>query len=461
MKLRRKLAVNKCNSRIGKNLVEYMNLVSNVKARIERYKKNILFKRLFTVLSIDILVKVSGLILLPVYLRLMTQEEYGLYGYLLSIIMTFSIVLNFGLYIPLSKFYHDYQDAEKRGKLLFTISLLLVIMLASIIFPVYFFGWDYELIKILFKNPVDYKEYRGAVLIVIIVSVFSFMLTSFFFTSEKLKHLKRYNIFRIIFINVGTVFFLYLFRNIDSVRIRLQTTYIIELILFVFFYYYYIKEVWFKFNKKAAITGLKLGLPVMVSALFGIGINFSDKFFLEKYSSFKDLSYYYLAVSLASAIPLIFASLQNAWLPLFLKEKDIQKNIETTNKLMHRLVIGFLILSVIIVVGFKIILKLGIIQSKYSETIGILPLLLISQIISSLVSLHTNYLIYFERTHIASITGLILCIISVGLSLLLIPRYKVYGAVTVSLISNIIYLGLYYFIIKMLKKKYLRLNTHV
>jgi len=438
-----------------------MNLVSNVKAGIERYKKNILINRFFTVLSIDMLVKISGIVLLPVYLRLMTQEEYGLYGYLLSIIMTFSMVLNFGLYIPLIKFYHDYQETEKRGKLLFTITLLLVIMLTCVILPVYTFGWDHELIKILFKNPVNYKEYRGAVLVALIVSVLSFMLTTFFFTSEKLKHLKRYNILRIICINVITIFFLYFFRNTNNVRIRLQTTYIIELILFLVFFYYNIKEIQFKFSKKMAITGLKLALPVMVSAIFSIGINFSDKFFLEKYSSFTDLSYYYLAVSLASAIPLIFASLQNAWLPLFLKEKDIQKNIETTSKLMRRLVIGFLVLSVLIIVFFKIILELGIIQSKYSATIGILPLLLLSQIVSSLVSLHTNYLIYFERTHIVSITGFILCIISVGLSLLLIPRYKVYGAVTVSLISNIIYLGLYYFIIKRIKKRYLLLNSHM
>lgn len=438
-----------------------MNAVRRLKARIAEYKENILVQRLLTVLGIDILVKVSGILLLPIYLLLMTQEEYGLYGYLLSIIMTFSIVLNFGLYIPLSKFYHDYQNGKKRGELLFTVFLLLVVMLIGVILPVYSFGWDYELIKILFKNPVDYKDYRGAVLLAIIVSVFSFMLSTFFFTSEKLNHLKRYNIFRIICINVITIFFLYLFRNIESVRIRLQATYITELILFLAFFYFYINEVQFKFNKKMAITGLKLALPVMVSAIFGIGINFSDKFFLEKHSSFKDLSYYYLAISLASAIPLIFASLQNAWLPLFLKEKNIQKNIATTNKLMRRMVIGFLILSILIMIFFKIMLELDIIHPKYSEAIGILPLLMISQIISSLVSLHTNYLVYFERTHIASITGFVLCIISLGLSLLLIPRYKVYGAASVSLISNIIYLGLYYFIIKAAIRKYLRLETSI
>ena len=72
-----------------------------------QYRNNLLLKRLTTILGIDILVKASGFILLPIYLRLMTQEEYGLYNYLLSIITTFAVVLNFALYIPLSKFYHD------------------------------------------------------------------------------------------------------------------------------------------------------------------------------------------------------------------------------------------------------------------------------------------------------------------------------------------------------------------
>src|SRR5437762_2369799 len=117
-----------------------------------RYRNNLLVNRLFAVLSIDILVKLSGVILLPVYLRLMTQEEYGLYGYLLSIIFTFSVVLNFGLYIPLSKYYHDFENEEARGHLLFTIFCLLAVILTFVIFPIYFFNWDFLLVNILFKN---------------------------------------------------------------------------------------------------------------------------------------------------------------------------------------------------------------------------------------------------------------------------------------------------------------------
>jgi O-antigen/teichoic acid export membrane protein len=196
------------------------------------------------------------------------------------------------------------------------------------------------------------------------------------------------------------------------------------------------------------MAGLKLAIPVMMSAVFGIIINFSDKFFLEKYGSFKEMSYYYLAVSCAGVIPMIFASFQNAWLPLFLKEKDLLKNVAKTNKLIIRLFVIFAVLSCSIQVFVWVILSLGIIQSKYHETLYILPLLLISQVLSALTPLYTNYLVYFEKTHVVSFTGLFVCCISLGLSLLLIPRFGVYGAGAVSIASNACYFAIYYFIIR-------------
>jgi O-antigen/teichoic acid export membrane protein len=430
-----------------------MKWISIGKSLMGKYKESLLVNRLLAVLSIDILVKLSGVILLPIYLRLMSQDEYGLYGYLLSIIMTFSIVLNFGLYIPISKYYHDYENVQDRGRLFFTILCLLGGMLFLIIFPAYFFGWDYFFVKILFKNQINYSAYRGAVLLALIVSVLNFMLTNFFFTTEKIRQLKRYNIFRIICINVATLFFLFALTDQDKVRTRLTSTYMVELVLFLAFAIYHLKELVPRFSKAMAVSSLKLAMPVMLSAVFGIVINFSDKFFLEKYGSFKDLSYYYLAVSCASVIPMIFTSFQNAWLPLFLKEKDLKKNIIKTNSLLARLFIVFTALSICILVFVKLVLAMGIIQRKYEETIYILPILLISQIISALVPLYSNYLVYFEKTHIVSVTGLFLCGLSLGLCLWLIPKFGVYGAATVSLIANACYFTIYYFIIKIYTRK--------
>lgn len=430
-----------------------MKVIGSLRKWTAQYKNNLLINRLFAVLSIDILVKLAGIILLPVYLRLMTQEEYGLYGYLLSIIFTFSVVLNFGLYIPLSKYYHDFENEEEKGRLLFTIFCLLAIILTAVIFPIYYFKWDYLLVKILFKNQIHYANYRGSVLLALVVCIGNFMLTNFLYTSEKIKHLKQYNFLRIVFINVAAVTFLFILKNQDKVRVRLETTYIIEGILFLGFIYIFIKEVRTRFSRKIALAGLKLAIPVMLSAVFGIVINFSDKFFLEKYGSFKEMSYYYLAVSCAGVIPLIFNSFQNAWLPLFLKEKDLRKNVAKTNKLIFRIFVIFAVLSCSIQFFVWVILSLGIIQSKYHEVLYILPLLLTSQVLAALTPLYSNYLVYFEKTHVVFLTGFFICCISLGLSLLIIPRWGVYGAGAVSIASNGCYFIIYYFIIKIYIQK--------
>jgi O-antigen/teichoic acid export membrane protein len=432
-----------------------MKVARLLSAVVGKYKENILHKRFFTVLSIDILFKVSGILLLPVYLRLMTQEEYGLYNYLLSIILTFSLVLNFGLNIPLGKFYHDYKDEFQKGKLLFTLSSLLAIALFPVIFIIYFFGFDYKIVNILFKNEINYSHYRFAIMMAVIVSVLNFMLTSFFFTSEKINYVKRYNVWRIICINIITIGLLYFFKDNDKVELRLISTYLIELILLLFFSYFLFSEMILVFNSKTAISAIKLAVPIMLSAIFGIVINFGDKFFLEKYGNFTDLSNYFLAASCAGLIPMIFTSVQNVWLPVFFKEKDLSTNFFKTKKLIGRLLLLFLFLAVSIMAFVKMLLVFNIIPSTYHQVILILPILLVSQIISSLVPLYSNYLIYFEKTYIVAYTGFFICFIVYTASILLIPRFGVYGAAFVSVISNLVYFIIYYFIINNLANKHL------
>ena len=127
-------------------------------------------------------------------------------------------------------------------------------------------------------------------------------------------------------------FALFFFKDNDKVELRLISTYLIELILFIVFSYFLFAEMILAFNGKIAISAIKLAVPIMLSAIFGIVINFGDKFFLEKYGNFKDLSNYFLAASCAGLIPMIFTSVQNVWLPVFFKEKDIAVNFYKNKK---------------------------------------------------------------------------------------------------------------------------------
>lgn len=420
---------------------------------LNKYKSNVLLKRLSVVLAIDMLVKLSGFILLPLYLRLMSQEEYGLYGYLLSIIYTFALVLGFGLSVPLSKFYHDYKDRSDKGRLVFTIFVQLAILLFVVMFPVYFFGFDYEVVKFLFKNQIDYSSYRGFIMLAVVVSVCNTMLTSFFYTSEKIRQAKHYNIWRIICINVASLALLYFLREQDSVTTRLATTFIAELVLFLVFMYFPVKEMKCRFDVKLALYSLKLALPVMLSPIFGIVTNFSDKFFLEKYS-FQDLPVYYLGISCASIIPAIFTSVQNAWFPLFIKEKDVRKNVANTQKISLKLILAFLVLSFCIVLFVMLLLQLNIIQRHYAQVIYVLPILLLTQILVGLTAIYGNYMVYFEKTYVISVSSFVICCISLVLGLSLVPVWGIYGAAVAALTANFIFFVIYYSMSRKYTKKY-------
>ena len=189
--------------------------------------------------------------------------------------------------------------------------------------------------------------------------------------------------------------------------------------------------------------------------MFGIIVNFSDKFLLQKYGSLIDLSNYYLAFSFASIIPLIFASFQNIWLPVFIKEKNVKKNFEKTSRIVSNLFLIFFLLSIAIWLIFMGLLWVRIIPGSYGNVSSILPFVLITQIFAAITNLFSNYLIYFEKTNWVFLSGFLVSIISIGLGVWLIPIYGVWGAALTTLIVNLVYLLIYYYLVLYLKERHL------
>ncbi|MHC1739001.1 MAG: lipopolysaccharide biosynthesis protein [Ignavibacteriaceae bacterium] len=421
-----------------------------------KYRENELIKNYTKVFSVDFLVRASNFLLLPVYLKFMTQEEFGLYTYIFAIISTFSLVLNFGLYIPQSKLYQDYEKEEDRGMLVYTLNIVLVLLLIFILSVIYITGLDYLIVKLLFKKQINYESYRFYVLLAIIMTVYSYMITNYFLTSQKIKLVQLYNLSRVFFVNIIVIVFLNLL-TYDKVEVRLQFNYVTEFSLLLIFGIFYVRAMKPRFDADVAKRSVKLAFPIMISALLGVVLNFSDKFFLEKYGDFKQLAVYNLGLILGSIIPIIFASFQNIWLPFFFQEKDLRENKEKTKKIIIRMGIIFIILSIAIYGIIYFAISFGIVSVQYSEVLILLPVILITQMIIALTPLLSNYIIYFEKSYIALYTGVPVAILSIIINLYLIPRYGIYGAAISMFITNSAYLVLYYFIIKNLIKKNLEI----
>lgn len=420
---------------------------------IAQYRENTLINRLLSVLSIDVLIRVSNILLLPVYLKLMSQEDYGLYNYILSIINTIALILTFGLYVSQSKYYSDnHGDTTRQKEVLFTIIILLSSLLIVVLVPTYLTGADSWLISLLFNTPVNYDLLRWPLLLAIVISVFNVFLSNFFITSEKIKTFRRYNVVRLILSNVIVLSVLFSFQG-QPLYLRLTYTYITELIVLLIFSVYYIREMRPVLNKTIILNTFKLGFPIMASAILALFGNYSDKFFLEKKGGANDLSYYYLAFSISNIIYMVCMAAQNAWLPAFLKEKDIKLNIRRTNQLLKKLTLVLLLVSVAFIIGFRFAIYIKIIDYKYLPTIYILPVLLLAQLISGIILIYGNYLVYLEKTQWTLFIGVISAVIGVTGSYYMVPYGGTMGAGLTYLGVQAVSLYLYHLIIKSKLKK--------
>ena len=396
---------------------------------------NIIIKRFASIFSVDILVRGSSFIFLPIYLSLMTKEEYGLFGYLISIVGSFALVMNFGLYVPQIKMFHDFQDDKERGAALFTMNISLLILLITMLGIIYWFDLDLVAVQFLFKNNIDYLNYRAYVLCTVFVSVFGLMLYSYFMTSEKIGHIQSYNVAKLIAGNLIVITALYILTEKDSVLTRLQYALFAETLVLFSFGYLFLRKMVPVFRFDIFLKAFKLGLPVMLTAILSI-FSLSDRFFLEKYYDFETMAIYNLALAFCSIIPIIMTSFQAVYGPIFFKEKDLQVNLRRTNKIAIIMTGVFLLIGVGIVTMTQILIYVGIIKSSYSQVVFLLPIMLIGSIMMALSQLYQNFMVYFEVTHIMPVFFIITNAVCILLSMFLVPKFGIYGAAWAVAISG-------------------------
>lgn len=414
------------------------------------WREHEIFRNFTAVFSVDVLVKVSSFLLLPVYLRLMTQEEFGLYNYWLSIIGVFFMFFSFGMSIAQSKLFFDYSNDEK-GKFLFTLNMVLLVLLVLSLSILYLFKLDFYLVSFLFKNIIQYEDYRNAIFLGIVATIYSNLLLNYFVTTQNIKLIQLYNIVRLISINLFVIIILN-FSSGDNTKFRLQYNFLFETFVILIFSFFYIKIMNFSFILNNALKILKIGIPYTLAAIPGIAIIFIDKYYIEKYTDFKSMSVYYLAFTISSVIPIMLSSLQNIWMPVFFKENDLKENIRKTKKLIIPLTIVFVVVSIGLIIGIKLLLVTKIISPNYQLTIPLLPIMLLSQIFVAIATIIQNYLIHFKRTELILAINVIFLLPSIYLTKTLTFHYEIFGAATAFLIINIIGLAVYYILVKKISK---------
>lgn len=420
----------------------------NLKQQIHSYTHSELFSRFINVFSVDVLVRGANFLFIFLFIRLMNKYEFGIYGYLYAFAMSASQILGFGFYVSLQKLYADIKtQKDKLSSMLFTLStslLIGVILSFAILFftkgDVFFFG---KMNSTSGMSSSLYEKYRVYVFVAIAAMLLSNYILNYFVSSVKIRHIQAFNIMRLVLENGICISILLFSKSGEGALIRLSSVYITELVLIAIFGVEIAKNCSLKFDFFYLRKALKIGLPIMATAIFGAFLNFGDKYYVMKCNGATIFASYSLAVQLATIILIVFQSFNFIWLPVILSEKDlgvVKRKMKKNTIMLFGVLSG---LGIIIFFGAWILLVVGVFPDSYKDMLQVLPLLLFANVLSALTNFYTNMMIYFEKTYIQFIVNALTALFSFLLYNAFVLQWGFIGAGIVLVILNLFALVIY------------------
>jgi O-antigen/teichoic acid export membrane protein len=376
-------------------LLKIKNEIKNGKLRKE-IAESPLVKRFFGVFMLDVLAKGSMFLFLPIYLRLMSKEEFGTFSYLLFIVMNISYFIKLGMDTAQAKLYFDYDGAE-RNKLLFNINLLTVSVFVSLYGVLILSGLDHILFQKIGVEQGLYRSVRWWIVVYVFAFIQQIMLQSYLVADNRAGKFQVYNLMKVLSMSIGSVLVLYFFTS-NKIRNRLLVESLSAVLVFTPLTFYFIRQMKPVIDKEMIRRSLAIGLPMLGSVFIGFVYSFIDKYYLQKVHGFGDVAVYSLAIFLTTPVNLIFSSFNLLWFSKFFQEKDAHRNYRQTRKVYLIMLAAFSVLFVILWVGVILSVKFRLIDVSYQPVAVLLPFIFYYRVLESLSNLYTNFLVQGEQT---------------------------------------------------------------
>jgi O-antigen/teichoic acid export membrane protein len=398
----------------------------------------------------NVATKASGIILLPIYTKYFTVEEFGRLGLLLAIITIMIQVVILGQGQSILRFVNQKENKDKTKSVLFSLSLLILVIAiifiligeASAPYVANIFG--------------DYQSYYPSLRIsiyIVAVSVLNNIFQNKLRADEKSFFYTSLNLIKLVVMLIVTIYFIVSLQlGINGV---LYGQLISEFFVLIFILPSMLKQMEFKYNNEVVSLSLKFGIPLIFSALSMTLLNISDRFLIKFLANEEALGLYELGYRVAGILNMfLIMPLSLTLLPVAYKiynqpgDKEYYKKIMTY--VTYILVWGALFLSVF----SKEIITLFSSKNSFIPSFEVVPIILFSYVFfgMSLISSLGFYLV--GRTSYVAVITIVSAILNIGLNFILIPEYGIMGAAINTLVAFLFL----YFISLIVSNKFFKIN---
>ncbi len=390
--------------------------------------KHILFEeKLGRTIFLDALSKGLPYLFLPLFLKIMPFSEYGLYTFIIYIVMTGAYVFQFGFETAKSKLYFSF-DKKELGRMLFNMNIFMFVMFIIVVI----IDYKFRIITTYVLNMPLQANYNleFSILMLILLGAMTIMFMRHLTLSNKVFIFQRWNAIRILILNTFPLLIAYFALN-SILKAEQRIFYETVLSLFIiipFYYYYYVTYFEYKIDLKIIRRVFKICFPIFLGSIISISYNLADKYFINKFIDSNALGIYNLTMFLIMPIGLLFTSFFDSyWVPLFFNDNKSEIKVEKTNKVVFLLAIVLLIALPVFFILIFLYLSITNSNVPLKSIIVLFLFLYVSKSLDILAQFYNNFFILIEKTYQTVVINFILTILNFILNWILIQRIGIIG----------------------------------
>lgn len=382
------------------------------------------------------------LLLLPVYLKYLSTNDYVILALTNSFIAVFSIFFNFKTdqaYRTL--FFYNLKNEDKNRKLFQTIFSFQLVSMFFWLLTFYFVGdW---LFSIIFKNNISFFPYAFILLATFLVTNLCNLYFIHLQNNSKVKVYSAYFLSFTVLTHLTQLAVIFVF-HLDFIWFLLSGLFA-SVTIFALVYSNNLSLFQFNFSRKIFREAILFSLPFIPFLLLFNLENQLDRFFIERYETKEVLVAYVVLLSIIGAILTFFNSIDNAVRPELytdLAEKKVNMVQSLKEKLDFYWLIGILVFSFLTAFGTHIHLFLN--NEKYNGISIYFPWITIAFLPVIAIRFYALQLVYEKQISKINWFSFVKIIVMTLLFFVLIPIHKIYGAIVAIGISNVLNLLVFY-----------------
>ncbi len=379
----------------------------------------------------NLLVKLIGFILLPIYIKKLSLVEFGYLAIFEVTINILTPVFSMNIGSTFKRFLPDIKDERQRGILLFTVLAFILFsgVLANIILQPFS---SYLAHLILDKHaPAIYFHYLFAI---IFAQIFLSTLLNYYNAEQKSITYSLIYILKFVLI-LGFVIIYLVIKNQGLLAV-LKAYLFSNLLLVIFFGIPYVRQLYFKFDKKLFVELMRYSWPMAFSGVANNILGFGDRYVLKFILGAAAVGIYSLAARFANLIDLVMIySFSLAYEPYALRSYKDPGFANFHKKMLTLILLVSLYLALILsLFSEEVVMIFAPTKKSYWQAIPFIAPLAFAKSLGIMKNIFSISLYIKKRTKPFGLIITLAAVLNILFNIVLVYLFGIYGAIIATLL---------------------------